>query len=271
MLRSLQFSFFDWPLGVPEKTFIGLRNYGTLLFEDEIFKKAIFNTFRFTIFTVIPTMGFSIGLALILNRKFKGRGVFRTIYFIPVVSSLVAVGFVWTRLFEPTFGLVNILIRFFGLKGPGWLSSTDWALPAIMIVSIWRDMGYYTVIFLAGLQTIPTVFYEAAEVDGANPWQKFWKITLPLLNPTIVFSAVIGVINGLQLFTQVFIMTGGTTTARAPGGPSHATRSIVMHIVQSAFRSLDMGYASAAAFILFILIITFTLIQFKLLERSFEY
>jgi multiple sugar transport system permease protein len=271
MIRSFQFSFYDWPLGVDKKTFVGLENYRKLLFEDEVFTKSMLNTFIFTFCTVVPTITLSIGLALLLDKNFKGRGIFRTIYFIPVVSSLVAVGFVWSRLFEPTFGLVNNLLRFFGIDGPGWLSSPKWALPAIMIVSVWRDLGYYAVLFLAGLQTIPSVFYEAATVDGANKWQKFWNITFPLLNPTIVFCAVIGVINGLQLYTQVFIMTGGTTTTRAPGGPSNATRSIVMHIVQSAFRSLDMGYASAAAFILFILIIIFTLIQFKLIERQFEY
>jgi multiple sugar transport system permease protein len=142
-------------------------------------------------------------------------------------------------------------------------------MPGIMIMSVWRDVGFYMVIFLAGLQTIPRDFQEAAMVDGANVWQRFWKITIPLLNPTLVFATVIGIINGLQLFTQVYVMTasGGTL----PGGPLNTTRPIVLHIVEAAFRSQNIGYASAAAFILFIMILVCALIQLRLVERPFEY
>lgn len=270
VLRALQYSFYDWPLGVPNKTFIGIENYRRLLTEDKVFLTAVWNTFYFTFGTLIPTILLSLGLALILNRPaLKARGLFRTIYFIPVVSSLVAVGFVWRWLFEPSFGFVNYLLRLIHLKGPGWLASPEWAMPAIIIMSVWRDLGFYTVIFLAGLQTIPRDFVEAAMVDGATGWQRFWKIILPLLNPTIVFSAVIGVINGLQLFTQVYVMTasGGSL----PGGPLNSTRPIVLHIVEAAFRSQNMGYASAGAFVLFIMILIFALLQIRLVERPFEY
>jgi multiple sugar transport system permease protein len=270
VLRTFQFSLYEWLLGVPEKTFVGWGNYRELLTEDAIFLQSIYNTLRFTAGTVLPTLALALGIALLLNQKaLRGQGLFRTIYFVPVVSSLVAVAFVWRWLLEPSFGLINTLLRFIGIKGPGWLASPEWALPGIMLMSIWRDLGFYVVVFLAGLQTIPQELYEAAMVDGASPWQRFWNITLPLLNSAIVFAAVIGVISGLQLFAPVYVMTG--SASKVPGGPSYSTRPIVLHIVQAAFRSLDLGYASAAAFILFALIFVFTLLQIRLIERPFEY
>ena len=254
VLRAFQYSFYYWPFGVPEKEFLGLENYRKLFAEDKIFLISIWNTVRFTAGTLLPTLALALGLALILNQSWlKGRALFRTIYFLPVVSSLVAVGFVWRWLLEPSFGLVNYLLRLIYIKGPGWLASPTWALPGIMLMSLWRDLGFYMVIFLAGLQTIPRELHEAATVDGANAWQRFWKITLPLLNPTIVFATVIGIIGGLQLFTAVYVMTSSTTLL--PGGPLNSTRPMVLHIVESAFRSQNIGYASAAAFVLFVMIL----------------
>lgn len=194
--------------------------------------------------------------------------MFRTIYFLPVISSWVVVGFVWRWLLEPSFGVVNYILRLVHIHGPGWLANPSWALPGVMLMSIWRNLGFYMILFLIGLQTIPREFREAAMVDGATAWQRFWRITLPLLNPTIVFAAVIGVINGLQLFTQVYVMTGG---AVLPGGPLDSTHSVVLYIVDSAFRSQNIGCASAAATILFALILTFALLQLRLTERSFDY
>lgn len=271
VLRALQYSFYDWPLGVPEKTFIGLDNYRRLFTDDPIFLTAVWNTIRFTVGTLVITIALALGVALILNQGLKALGLFRTIYFIPVVSSLVAVGYVWRWLLEPSFGIVNYFLRLLSIRGPGWLASPDWALPAVMLVTIWRDLGFYMVIFLAGLQTIPREFQEAAMVDGANAWQRFWKITFPLLNPTIVFAAVIGVINGLQVFTSVYVMTGGGSGNSLPGGPLNSTRTIVLHIVESAFRSQNMGYASAAAMVLFVMILFFALIQIRIVERPYEY
>ncbi|HIC89989.1 MAG TPA: sugar ABC transporter permease [Anaerolineae bacterium] len=252
VFRALQMSLYRWPLGAPQKTFLGLANY-VELFHDRVFVKSLFNTFWYTLGTVPATLVLALGLALLLNMKLlKGRSLFRTVYFVPVVSSVVAVSFVWRWLLEPSFGLINYGLRLFHLPAPGWLASTTWAMPGIMLVGIWRELGFYMVIFLAGLQTIPQELYEAATVDGANWKQCFWKITLPLLNPSLVFAAVIAVINGLQMFTQVYVMTGGGT--KVPGGPLHSTRTIVLHIVQAAFRSREMGYASAAAFVLFMII-----------------
>lgn len=269
LIRALQYSLYDWPLGAPTKTFIGFANYQRLIFNDPIFHQSIWNTLRFTVGTIIPTQIIALLVALLLNQaRLYGRGFFRTVYFIPVVSSLVAVGFVWRWLLEPSFGLVNFLLRSVGLPGPGWLANPTWALPGVMLMTIWRDIGFYMVIFLAGLQTIPRMYYEAAEIDGANRWESFWNVTLPLLNSTIVLSTVIGVINGLQVFTSIYVMTGSGSVL--PGGPLNSTRTMVLHIIEAAFRSSMMGYASAAAFILFLMILIFAYIQIRLTERDVD-
>ena len=269
MVRAFQFSLFHWPLGTAEKTFIGLDNYGRLL-DDELFRTALGNTLYFTVATVVPTLVLALGIALMLNRvSLRGRGLFRTIYFVPVVTSLVAVAFVWRLLLEPSFGLINSALRLVGLDGPGWLADPAWAMNGVVAMTVWRDVGYYMVIFLAGLQTIPRDIFDAAAVDGASRWQMLRRITIPLLNPSIVLAAVIGVIYGLQLFTQVYVMTG--SPQRLPGGPSDSTTSIVLFIVQQAFRPLEMGYPSAAAIVLFVLIMAVTLVQLRLIQRRFEY
>lgn len=268
-LRSLQYSLYDWPLGVPTKTFIGLDNYRQLLTNDPVFLTSVWNTARFTAGTLVPTLVIALLLALALNHpRLKLRGLFRTAYFLPFVLSLVAVGFVWRWMLEPTFGPINSVFRLFGASGPGWLASPTWALPGVMLMSIWRDVGFYMVIFLAGLQTIPASFHEAAKIDGANAWVRFWRVTLPLLNPTLVFASVIAVINGLQLYTAVYVMTGRNGIF---GGPLNSTRSVVLDIVETAFRSLNMGYASAAVFLLFLVILGLSLLQIRLLDRPFEY
>lgn len=268
-LRSFQYSLYDWPLGVPTKTFVGLDNYRRLLTDDPVFLTAVWNTVRFTAGTLIPTLAIALLLALALNHPaLRLRGLFRTVYFLPFVLSLVAVGFVWRWMLEPTFGPVNFVFRLFGVQGPGWLASPTWALPGVMLMSVWRDVGFYMVIFLAGLQTIPASFHEAAKIDGANAWARFWRVTLPLLNPTLVFASVIAVINGLQLYTAVYVMTGRSGIY---GGPLNSTRSVVLDIVETAFRSLNMGYASAAVFLLFLVILLFSLLQIRLLDRPFEY
>ncbi|MCU1392831.1 MAG: hypothetical protein JWM34_1259 [Ilumatobacteraceae bacterium] len=270
MLRSIQFSFFHWPLGNAPKKFIGLANYRKLIGDDDNFHQAVKNTLEFTVMTVVPTIFIALAIALLLNSKrLRAKGLFRTLYFVPVVTSLVAVSYVWRWLLEPSFGIVNHALGWIGIKGPGWLASPDWALAGVAGMTIWRDIGYYMVIFLAGLQTIPKEINEAAAIDGASAWQGFRRITLPLLNPSIVLAGIIGVIYGLQLFTQVYVMTG--TPSKLPGGPSGSTESAVLFIVQQAFRPLEMGYASAAAILLFILIMIVTLVQLKVVQRRFEY
>jgi multiple sugar transport system permease protein len=270
MIRAFQYSLYNWPLGSAPKVFVGFDNYTQLITDDAIFHRAVGNTLYFTVMSVVPTLAFALFVALMLNGvRLRGRGVFRTIYFVPVVTSLVAVGYVWKALLEPSFGLVNTVLGWFGIPGPGWLANPDWALNGIVLMSVWRDLGFYMVIFLAGLQAIPREIFEAATVDGANRWQRFRRITLPLLNPSIVLAAVIGVISGLQLFTQVYVMTGSPSAL--PGGPLNSTRSAVLFVVQQVFGSLEVGYGSAAAFLLFALIIVVTAVQFKLIQRRFEY
>jgi multiple sugar transport system permease protein len=269
MLRALQYSLHTWPLG-GTKVFVGLDNYRRLLFDDGDFGQSVEVTLYFTVLSVLPTIALALFAAVLLNdARLRLRGLFRTIYFVPVVTSLVAVGYVWRALLEPSFGLVNTVLDWFGLRGPGWLADPDWALDGIVLMAVWRDFGFYMVIFLAGLQAIPRDLGDAARSDGANAWQRFRHVTLPLLNPSILLAAVIGVINGLQLFTQVYVMTG--SAQQLPGGPLGSTRSVVLYVVEQTFRPLEMGYGSAAAFVLFAMIMVVTLIQFRLIQRRFEY
>lgn len=270
MLRSLQFSFYKWPLGNAPKTFVGFDNYERLITNDDAFHQSVTNTLFFTVATVMPTVLIALLLALILNSsQLRARGFFRTIYFVPVVTSLVAVSYVWRWLLEPSFGLVNTALGWIGIDGPGWLSDPDWAMEGVVGMTVWRDTGYYMVIFLAGLQTIPRELNEAAALDGASTWQRFRLVTMPLLNPSIVLASVIGVIYGLQLFTQVYVMTG--SPSKLAGGPLGSTTSVVLFIVQSAFRPLEMGYPSAAAMLLFVMIMIVTLVQLKVIQRKFDY
>jgi len=270
MLRSLQYSFFRWPLGDAPKTFIGFDNYIRLIKHDGAFHQAVRNTLFYTVANVVPTVLLALGLALALNSPtLRARGFFRTVYFVPVVTSLVAVSYVWRWLLEPSFGLVNTALRWVGIDGPGWLADPDWALEGVVAMTVWRDVGYFMVIFLAGLQTIPKDLNEAAELDGAGAWQRFRRITVPLLNPSIVLASVIGVIYGLQLFTQVYVMTG--SPSKLAGGPLGSTTSVVLFIVQSAFRPLEMGYPSAAAILLFLIIMVVTMIQLRVMQRKFDY
>ncbi|WP_165354456.1 carbohydrate ABC transporter permease [Nocardioides glacieisoli] len=269
MARALQYSLYHWPLGSAKK-FVGLDNYRRLLVDDGDFRQSVVVTLYFTVLSVLPTILVALFIAVLLNdARLRLRGLFRTIYFVPVVTSLVAVGYVWRALLEPSFGLVNTALGWVGISGPGWLASPDWALEGIVLMTVWRDLGFYMVIFLAGLQAIPREILDAARIDGAGPWRRFRHVTLPLLNPSIMLAGVIGVINGLQLFTQVYVMTG--SAQQLPGGPLSSTRSVVIYIVEQTFRPLEMGYGSAAAFLLFVLIMIVTLIQFRLVQRRFEY
>ena len=228
--------------------FVGLQNYRDML-NDPLFWKSLSNTFKWTVGVVPATIIIALLVALILNsQRVKARGAFRTIYFVPVVTNMVAAAFVWRWLFEPTFGLVNYFLERLGLPGPGWLASTKWALPAMMVVGIWKQIGFAMVIFLAGLQTIPRDIVEAARIDGATGWQVFSRITLPLLNPTVVFVAVMMVINALRVFTIPYVMSAGGFTYGVPGGPLDSTRVFVIHIYDLGFRRFPLGYASANAF-----------------------
>lgn len=268
ILFAFWISLHDWSL-IPRPTpFIGLDNYGTAV-RDPLTIKSIQNTFIYTIGAVPVSLAISLILALVMNQDgLPLRTLFRTVYFIPVITSWVAVSFVWIWMFEPRWGLVNGFLRILGITGIRWLASPQWALPAIMVVAIWKGMGYNMVIFLAGLQTIPRELMEAARIDGASRWQTFRSVTFPLLNPTIVFLTVTAVIGSLQVFTPAVIMT---TVQGEAGGPINSTRVMVYHIYSMAFRANRLGYGASLAFILFAIILVITIIQLRVTQREFEY
>ncbi|MCU0546926.1 MAG: sugar ABC transporter permease [Oscillatoriaceae cyanobacterium Prado104] len=232
---------------------IGLTNYKRLL-DNPDFWQVLQNTIYFTAATVIPSLIVPLGLAVLLNRTFVGRGIFRTAYFIPSITSLVAVGLGWRWLFQ-TDGPINYILGAIGLNPIPWLSSTIWAMPVLILLSIWKQLGFNMVVFLAGLQAIPVNRYEAAELDGANDWQQFWHITLPGLRSTLVFTTVTTVIFTLRSFEQVYIITGG--------GPLNSTNLLVYYIYEQAFAQFDFGYAAAAATLLMAVALVLVYIQLR--------
>ena len=220
---------------------VGLKNYTRLIVSPD-FWQVIFNTVYFTIGTVIPSTFIPLGLAVLLNRNLPFTGIFRTIYFIPSIVSLVAAGLGFRWLFQ-TDGAIDSLLGNFGIDKIAWLSDPAWAMPVVILVSVWKQIGFNLVVFLAGLQAIPVNRYEAAELDGANNWQQFWYITLPGLQSTLIFTAITTTIFTLKSFEQVYIITGG--------GPLNSTNLLVYYIYDRAFSRFDFGYAAAAAMVLF--------------------
>ncbi|MBD1834266.1 sugar ABC transporter permease [Trichocoleus sp. FACHB-90] len=231
---------------------VGLKNYLRLLLTPD-FWQVLSNTAYFTIATVIPSLIIPLGLAVLLNRSFALRGILRTAYFIPSITSLVAAGLGFRWLFQ-TEGPVNALLNFINIEPIPWLGSTIWAMPVLILLSIWKQLGFNMVVFLAGLQAIPPSRYEAAELDGANSWQQFWHITLPGLRPTLVFATVTTAIFTLRSFEQVYVITGG--------GPLNTTNLLVYYIYDQAFAQFDFGYAAAAATVL--LAVTLVLVYLQL-------
>ncbi len=258
----ISFTDFDiYALGnFSDARFIGLRNYLNL-FHDPLFWQALKNTFYFVIAAGPLSITVSLGAAMLLNsRLVKFKAVFRLTYFIPVVTTLVAVAIVWRFIYHPRFGLLNYFLALFGIHPIDWLGNPNWAMPAIIIMAVWKNFGYNMIIFIAGLQNIPEYLYEAAVVEGANGWQKFKHITLPMLAPTTLFVSIITMIGFFQLFAEPYIMT--------QGGPLNRTLSIVQYMYQEGFRWWNMGYSAAIAFVLFFIIFVGTLIQFKLQKFS---
>jgi multiple sugar transport system permease protein len=219
---------------------IGFKNYWRLLLNPD-FWQVLGNTFYFTVATVIPSLVIPLGLAVLLNRSIAYRGILRSIYFLPSIISLVAAGLGFRWLFQTT-GPVNAFLHIFGIAPISWLGDTFWAMPVLILLSIWKQLGFNMVVFLAGLQAIPTNRYEAADLDGANSWQQFLYITLPGLRPTLIFATVTTAIFTLRSFEQVYVITGG--------GPLNSTNLLVFYIYQEAFAQFDFGYAAAAATVL---------------------
>jgi len=261
ILASLGISFTDWNTLIPPH-WIGLRNYLAIL-QDPTFVAALLNTVYYTAVTVPVSTALSLVLAVLLNSRIRLRSLFRTIYFLPVVTIPVASAVVWAYMYDPQHGLIDGVLSRLGIPGPAWLDSLSWALPAVMVVGIWGSLGYNIILYLAGLQAIPRSYYEAAQLDGAGPWQLFRYVTVPLISPTTFFVVVTSTIGGLQVFDTVYVMTNG--------GPGNATKTLVWSIYFNGFSSFRMGYAAAQAWILFLVIMLVTVAQLILQRRWVHY
>ena len=262
IIFSLALAFMHWD-GANRINWAGLENFQQLM-DDETFWIALKNTLIYVTGTVPFTLMASLGLALLLNQPLVGRNIFRTIFFFPYVASLVAVAVVWNLLFFPSAGPVNEFLRAVGVMNPPrWAASVDWAMPTVIMASIWKGMGYYMVIYLAALQGIPRILYEAADIDGANAWQKFRYVTLPMLTPATFFISVMLTIASFKVFDLIIVMTGG--------GPGRATNVLVIHTYNTAFRQFEFGYSSAIAMVLFALVLGITIVQFYMERRWVNY
>ena len=240
--------------------FVGIKNY-LQLFEDPLFWLSFKNTSYYVLLATPLSIAVSLGAALLLNSKLlKYKGVFRLSYFIPYITTLVAVAIVWRFIYHPKFGIFNYFLGLVGISPIDWLGDPNWAMPAIVIMSVWKSFGYNMIIFIAGLQNIAEDLYEAASLEGAGEWQKFKSITLPMLAPTTLFISIITIVGYFQLFAEPYIMT--------QGGPLNSTLSIVQYMYQEGFRWWNMGYSASIAFVLFFIILIITIIQFRVQKGS---
>lgn len=262
MVVSLYWGFTKYEFPLPPR-WIGLQNYAQAFTKDELFPRALWNTAYYVLFSVPLGLAASLLLALLLDRKIAGRALWRTVYYVPSIVPAVVTAFLFGYLFQPDYGLVNALLAKFGIKGPGWFNSVQWVKPTFILLALWGAGGATMIIFLAGLQNIPTELYEAADVDGAGRLSKFWNITIPMLSPTIFFNLVTGIIAAFKIFTTAYVATGG--------GPYYASYFYVLHLFNNFFKYLNMGYASALAWILFVIIMVFTLIQIRFARRWVYY
>ena len=254
MAVSFFFSFTDYNI-VEAPRWIGLNNYINL-FHDDLFWHSLGVTIRFAALALPLGLIFSYVLALFLNQRIIGLNIWRTVYFLPSVVAGVAVALLWVRLLHPTQGIINAGLAWLGIKGPGWLSDPNWAIPALVLISLW-GVGGNVIIYLAGLQGIPTDLYDAAKVDGANTWQRFAYVTLPMTSPVIFYNVVLGLIATFQYFTEVYVVTNGT------GGPARATLFYNLYLYQNAFKFFHMGYAATMAWVLFVIVLVLTLLIFR--------
>lgn len=260
IVASLFISFTKYDM-VSAPQWRGLSNYRTL-FGDHLFWTSLGMTAYYVAAQAPSSIALALALAILLNQRLRGIGIFRTLFYLPSVTSGVAVALLWTWLFNPQIGLIDTFLRALGLPAPLWLGSVAWAKPALVLMSLW-SIGTSLVLFLAGLQSIPADLYDAAHVDGAGAWRSFWAITIPMLSPTIFFIFIISIIGSSQIFTQAFVMT--------QGGPLNSTYFLLLYLYNEAFQYLKMGYASAVSWIIFLLLLAFTLVQFRLASRWVYY
>jgi len=264
MIASLVLSFHSYNIVAPP-TFVGLDNFRRAFFEDPRFWPSLGVTFTYAAVVVPCGVGGALLVALLLNQGLRATNLYRTFFFLPHLTPVVASVYIWAWLLNRQFGFVNeVLWRIARIEGPGWLTSKEWALPALMMMALWGIIGgNMMMIFLAGLQGVPKELYEVASIDGANPWSRFWNITLPMISPTLFFNAVLAVIGALQTFTSAYVAT--------QGGPAYATWFYALHIYTTAFNYTEYGYASALAWIFFVVLVSFTFLQFRASTRWVYY
>jgi multiple sugar transport system permease protein/alpha-1,4-digalacturonate transport system permease protein len=252
-------AFMEWDSYSPPE-WVGVDNFERML-RDQSFWIALGNTAYYAAGHIPLTMLAALGLALLLNKRIRGLGFFRTTMFFPYITSLVAVAVVWNMLFNPTMGPINQFLEWIGVQDPpGWTTTSAWSMPAVIITSVWRDMGYYMVLYLAGLQAIPQEYYEAAHVDGANAWQRFWNITIPSLRPTTFFVLIMVTIASFKVFDLIVVMTDG--------GPGRSTLVLSQLIYREGIKENRFGYSSAISLVLFLIVLVFTVVQFRIQKRK---
>jgi multiple sugar transport system permease protein len=262
ILAAFSISLTSWDL-LTAPTFVGLDNFGHLL-SDKRFLTALRNTVFFTLTSVPLGIGLGLAIALPLNERLRGISWIRTAYFLPLVTSTVAISLVWSWIYSPDRGPLNALITGVGLPAQKWITDPFWAMPAIVLMSVWQGLGTTVIIFLAGLQGIPEEYYDAASVDGAGRWARLRRITLPLLTPSIFFTGILALIDSFQVFDQIYVLA-------RPGKPTDATVTLVYMIYENGFQNFKMGYAASAAWILFLIVAVLTAVYFRLQNRWVHY
>lgn len=253
LIFSLIISFFDWPI-VGDVTFVGIDNYIKMFTKDKMFYHSMGVTLKFALFFVPLDIMIALGLAVLLNQNLKGQSFFKTIFYLPSVISGVAVSMIWLWLFDYKYGMINYILEMVNVAGPNWLGDPKWSIIAMVIASLWGQ-GTMVLIFLAALRDVPQEFYEAATIDGAGPWTRFVKITLPLITPSLLFNLIMTIISAFQQLSLALLMT--------KGGPSNSTYFYAMYVYNNAFKHFEMGYASANAWVMFFIILTLTMVVFK--------
>jgi len=264
VVSALLLSFSKWELlSARDRAFIGLDNYAHLLTSAE-FWNSIRNTVYFGVVKIPVDIVVALLIAMLLNREIRGLPFYRTIFFLPVITSTVAVSAVWRYMYDPNFGFANAILKWLGMPAQTWLYDPKLAMPSVILAALWKGLGYDIVIYLAGLRGIPRIYYEAAAIDGANNWQRFWKITWPLLSPVTYFILVMSIINSFRVFGQIHVLT-------PKGGPLRSTEVIVLYIYRKAFQEYRFGRAAAAAFVLFAIVTVLTQLQRRVIEPRVHY
>jgi len=262
ILKTFYMSLFKWNLATPKREYVGLSNYGQA-WSTPLFWQVLQNNILFALGTVPLTLALALALALLINQKIRGLAIYRALLFYPTMIPMAAAAMIWLWILTPNYGLLNYYGKWIGLPDIHWLGHSRLALWALVLVGVWKRVGYYMVIYLAGLQVIPEHLYEAATIEGASPWHRFWRVTFPLLSPTTFFVGIMAVIDSFQAIDQVYLMTAG--------GPGNVTNLLIFYIYQNAFRFFDFGYASAVSGVLFLILLGLTVLAFRTLHRRVHY